>query len=93
MGRYGLHVMRAGSTRGPPGPHSPRPTYSLPATLAGTAVLALALLGAMVAVAYPVATVLTAAFALAARSAVRSHRRRSTTRTVCVPKTGVCVEA
>jgi membrane protein implicated in regulation of membrane protease activity len=58
--------------------------------------LALALLAAVVAVSYPVATVLVAAIALAATSAVktvRDHRRRENrTRTVCVPNTGVCVE-
>jgi hypothetical protein len=82
---------------GPHGPDSPRPTYSLRTTLAGTALVAAALAATLVAASYPVATAVALAGAATARIAVRALRRRQTprhdqSRQVCVPATGVCVE-
>ena len=80
-----------------PTPATPNPVYGLGHLLAATAVLFGGVLTALVAVDYPlvVATVAVAMLVAAvATTLTLDHRRRlGRTRRVCLPKTGVCVDA
>lgn len=76
------------------------PTYSLGETLVGTAVLAAVVATVLLVASYPAVAVGVAALALVTRPLVRSlrevrrvRRREGRTRTVCLPRLGVCLEA
>ncbi len=78
-------------------PSEPNPAYDPDETLFGWALLAGLLVAVLLAVSYPVlfATVLVTVVATAVTVVVGVdfRRRHGRSRTVCVPRTGVCVEA
>ncbi len=93
-----LSVMRSELPHDPPRHRDPAYTRGVGASLLASALLALAIVVTVVALSYPTLTagtaVLAAAALLTARTARRARRtRRRTGRiTVCVPKTGLCVQ-
>lgn len=99
-----LDVMRRTTHPGRTRPRDPAERYSLRRTLAVTAVLATAVVVGTLAVLHPTAAFVAAAAAAglavlarpatrALRHRLRDRRREGRSREVCVPATGVCVEA
>lgn len=93
-------VMREHATAFPTGTRGPDEAYSMRTAVVAAVGLSAAVVVAALAVLHPVAGVVGVAAVLAARAAARALARRRAarrsedrTRTVCVPRTGVCVEA
>jgi hypothetical protein len=100
VGDHHLDEMREKPNRNSAMLPGPGPAYNPRQTFVGTAIVAAMLLAAVFATAYPVAVVSIAVGAVIARKLVltvrrlqQRRRREGRSRHVCIPMTGVCVEA